>query len=183
MSLADVQRLIRLPGRLIASPTDVSLAFPYGGTALGLHQGGHFVPKRTYRDIRAQEWGQTVASLIVGEDFYLGAILRGFDPSAVALFFGSETSPSSPPSGETYAARTSRIGSYVADVPVLHIPLDVTAQAVYFPRGIPQIEAAARINLQLTSDAETAVIFKCGAMAPGGSAPPWQIGVLEDLDL
>lgn len=182
MSLADVQRLIRLPGRFIASPTDTSAAFPYGGTPLGYHSGGFFVPRRTYRPVRAQEWGRIVTKVIVGEDFLLGAVMRGFDPDEMALSFGAATSGVISPTGEPYAAAATRMGTYVADVPILHVPRDVTAPCVYFKRALPEIDAAARVNMQITEEVARAVVFSAGATA-AGDKPCWQIGVLEDLNL
>lgn len=90
MSSASAQRVLRLTGHLCINPTDLSTAFPHGGTALGMVRDAEFRPNDDTYWITAEEWGRApVAGLSTGSDPTFTGVLRDFDPDAVNSIFAN----------------------------------------------------------------------------------------------
>ena len=78
MATPNVRDLLYAPGRLSFGPTDVTIAYPHGGTGLGLVKGVSVLLGPEYdpaRDILASERGNQVADNVRGP---AKAILSGF---------------------------------------------------------------------------------------------------------
>lgn len=88
MATPNVRDITTIPGRLCMNPTSLTSSYPGGGTGLGIVQDIALEIEQPYKFVQAEEFGgQTVESIITREGCALGAILRSWDPDALALLF------------------------------------------------------------------------------------------------
>lgn len=84
MATARPQDALLVPGRLCVAPTDLSLDFPHGGTALGLVRGVEWVPGKRPAPVTAEEWGGHVTQVIeMAETATLACFYRQWDADAL----------------------------------------------------------------------------------------------------
>lgn len=178
-SVATVQKILRTPGRFVLSPTTPGTSFPYGGTFLGFHRAAWFAPVQRTMDVVAMEFGRKIGKLVTLDDARMAAILRGYDPTAMGLVYPNAGTNGF---GEGKAAAAVRTGYYVTTRAILFAPLDETAPGVYFPVGIPQFDPAARLNLALDQDVETALVIDAGCTGAGGT-PAWQVNLVSEMTI
>ncbi len=88
MASTDLPSVLQVPGRLVVAPTNLSAAYPYGGTELG---AVHRIAVRRVAasfDVMATEYGGAVVETIQGgENWALAATLRQYDDDAVSTVF------------------------------------------------------------------------------------------------
>ena len=88
MSTPDVANVLRLPGRLCISPTDLSAVYPHGGTALGTFGKAMLRPIDPPFAVTAWEMGGAPVEFIEGGSRWaLDVELREFDADAFASMF------------------------------------------------------------------------------------------------
>lgn len=94
MATARQDNILRIPGRLVAAPTDLTIAFPFGGTALGMASDVIWRPNQRRKEIRGEEYGGEITDLVkTGQSPQLGMFIRGFDPDmTLKIFEGSSVS-------------------------------------------------------------------------------------------
>jgi hypothetical protein len=92
MAVVNYTTALRTPVKLCASPTDLSTAFPHGGTALGLAARVKIKPQALLSPITAEEFGGTVIDHIYcGEKTLVSCVLRGWDADAISTVFPNST--------------------------------------------------------------------------------------------
>jgi len=91
MALSDydsIADLLVMPGRLVIAPTNagLALAFPHGGTSLGMTESGViFSRQENYKILTTEEGGQVPKKIIhLGEHLSLSAELVEWDDAVVA---------------------------------------------------------------------------------------------------
>lgn len=87
MANADPRDVLKVPGQLCINPTDLSVAFPHGGTALGLVARSRWVERITTRPIMAEEYGTAVVVLKTVREPVFRCVLRGWDRDALEEVF------------------------------------------------------------------------------------------------
>ena len=96
MALPDATKIFRVPGRLCIDPTDLSTAFPHGGTAIGIASQIRVVTGIEEARVTAEELGGQAVEAILGKrDFVLGCLLRQWDNDAIGTLFGSDATTGS----------------------------------------------------------------------------------------
>lgn len=183
MAAPDLVGILRAPGELIASPTDLTIATPYGGTRLGLVRDIVVRINQVTTMVRTEEFVTEVVETIEGgRDWKLSAALRSFDRDAIQRVF-----PTTIVGGETQQrvvtdggdARTGARGSARA-IPLLFAPDDAARRpAVLFHRAIPMVDAAAVLTLDLDQEAMIGVLFQ--AIRHGTSARLVSWGLIRDI--
>ncbi len=167
MATADLNQCLQVPGRLVINPTDLTAAYPYGGTELGaVHQ---IAVRRTAGsfDVMASEYGGAVVETIQGgENWALAAYLRGFDNDAISTVFpNTATGTTTKRRGVKHwmdAASPVRPGSLgsARSVKLLFAPYDVDrCRAVYFFRALPRVEETWEMALSVDTRVEVPVVF------------------------
>lgn len=88
MSAPDLANILRVPGRLSHSPTDLSTAYPHGGTALGAVGKATLRPIEPVFAVTGEEVGGAPVELISGgARWVLDVELREYDADALAVLF------------------------------------------------------------------------------------------------
>lgn len=184
MSLPDLTRVLNSPGKLCYGPTDLSIAFPHGGTAIGSIYKCGVTHIDTRREIKDESMGSEVHDIIwCGENWALSAILREYNNEGISLLFNN-----SAPGGFTQRAVVSSPGSnrpgmlYSARaVVLLFSPLDADRlPAVIFYKAVPLPEESARMALAMSERLEIPAVFLALRDATNRIAS-W--GLLKDLSL
>lgn len=148
MASPAVSQALRVPGRLSVGATDLSTAYPHGGTALGLVDAVTFRRVEVNRMIRATEYGGEVVTHVRGGVNWLCAFnIRGADGDALTavfpnVFTGTNNSQVGLRHGEnaTDFVVTNRVAGSLAhaDADVfVFTPDDTDHHGVIFYAGIP----------------------------------------------
>ena len=88
MATSNARNIRRFKGRLTWNPTDLTAAFPHGGTELGVVRDLVFRFGLETEEILAEEWGNVPTEYVhVGSSAFLAAILREFDNDAISTIF------------------------------------------------------------------------------------------------
>lgn len=122
MSTRDVTGILRVPGRLYISPTNLGIVAPYGGTELGAVRQVALRLRRNAFRVEAEEFDETV-ELIYGAMKVVGLAVnlrQALDPTAIATIFPSTSTGASTGSkvidipGTGAQARAGSLGSAAA---------------------------------------------------------------------
>lgn len=192
MSSPNPRNVIKLRGRLVAAPTDLTSPYPHGGTELGLVNNGRFVLGMRQKVITAEEFGQqTVEVLQAGTgNAVLLAVLRSFDNDLLPRIFPSTVAGAS--SGDQVIQSDASAGG-VGTAPqsdflgadrgfvLFYSPDDVDLNpSILLYNAIPALQESAEIQINLASEMSFAVAFHA---AHDASFRNYRIGKREDLTL
>lgn len=186
MATANVLNIRRIHARLVADPTNLSTAFPYGGTALGLAKEMHFRPKVRSRPITAEELGrQTIDVLYAGESATFAAVLRDYDDDALAAIWqqtetGSTGRTSLLLKPKTGSPRAGSLGS-ARSIKLLVAPTDEERDPfLILYRAIPLVEDSADLSFAIKDELGIGVVF---FGIPDSSDRVYAVARKEDLSL
>ena len=184
MSAQNVRDALKVPGRLIINPSDLTIAFPHGGTELGLVRGIRVAPGSAYQDMTFEEFGgEIVDKLWTGDAWALAAILESFDADAISTIF--QNTSVDPDSDERVIEHpgTVKAGTFMStrSVVLLLSPDDLENHpGVLFYRAIPMLDETAEITLRLADPLNIAVMF---AAIRDTSARVVKVGQVKGLTL
>ncbi len=83
MALSSPDRIFKLAGRLVSGATDLTAAFPHGGTELGNVRDAEFRPIQKTSLVTNEGWGGQASEVVyMGESAILAVVLRGYDIDA-----------------------------------------------------------------------------------------------------
>jgi hypothetical protein len=162
----NVINVRRVPGRLCFNTTDLSIAYPHGGTGLGVIKELKVKPSKSYYPIKAEELGNEIVDYIDGgESWIIGCLLRSFDKDAILKLFpsaeiGSQTQEAliKHPAVNT-AIRAGNLAS-TRGIKLLFSPDDTIRQPfVIFYNAIPLVDETAEMNLEVEIDWTIGMIF------------------------
>lgn len=183
MSEATAQDVIRNPGRLVAAPTDLTIAFPHGGMALGLHHTLRFRNNVIYREITDEAFGHaTYEVLQCGEQAVLVGVTRGFDNDMMTkLFLNSAAGSSSGDRVVSYPGSNPE-GSKLSDdaFVLLFSPDDSNNPGLLMYNAAPRLDIAQDVTFKLNREMGFGFSF---ALLRRTSGEVYDIGKLEDLTL
>lgn len=194
MTAYDARLLRRVPGRLSYGCTDLTLAWPHGGTGLGLLRD----PILRFYDglypvtIEAKG-GVPVEYLERGDFVGFGCSLRGWDDDALSLLFPNTAAGTVTQRRITSSAGLRRAGNWASERSVVLVftpegathaksrtAPDVDAPFVVLHRAIPMVAESAELRLQRRDDVNLPVLFMGIENAAGKT---YQIGPRRDLSL
>ena len=187
MSAATALQAMRVPGALAVGPTNLSTAFPHGGTALGLVRAV-IVRRRELRfDVTAEEYGGAIVdTLYRGEEWSLVFELRGWDNDAISALFPNTTLPTVSGERTIQFPQTTKIGGVLqgaSAVKLIFTPEDQARhRAVYFRSAIPLL--AEEVDMRHARAEEMTVAAGFRALRDGVTAnSSVQVALVEDLTL
>jgi hypothetical protein len=188
MATANVRNIIRAKGRLCYGATNLTTAFPHGGTALGLCRDMvfHFGMKTALNT--AEEWGGVVSKVYyTGERPFLAAVLREMDNDAITAIFPNTTLGTV--NQDRYInfvpgvdASNNRPGYDLTgkNVKLVFSPIAVERHPfiiIYY--AIPAVDEAAEMQLSMRDEVGIAVAFWAGV---DSSDRCYRIGRRDDLN-
>lgn len=184
MASGDTTRTIRAPGRLVVGPTDLSAAYPYGGTEVGKTQAVIIHALGLGFRVESEGLGEATDILEPSNQYVFACVLRGWDDDAVAQFFSGKSATGTVSGHQVYqvpgsiipgASALSRalILLYVPDDPI-HVP------SVLVYRGIPDWSENAELAFQRGEELVLPVVAEC---LRDSNDNILQIGIFSDLSL
>jgi hypothetical protein len=187
MAASDPRAALRNPGRLVADPTNLSAAFPYGGTELGLIHRMRWRDGLRARGVAAEEYGGVEVEYVVHRSTCaLVAVLRGWDADAIATVFPGATSGTSSGRGvyaQDSAVEAQRAGARLTTLghALLFAPLAAAEHpGVLIYRAVPTPEIAEDVQLSLDGEFERAVAWRG---VPDDDLRTFQVALIEDMTL
>lgn len=183
MATEDLSRILRVPAKLVLTPTSFAGSFPFGGTQLGATKDVVVRPGRKHRVLRSEEYGaEAVEVLALGEACTIAAALRGWDDAALgAVFTATSTGtasrrklvdyPGSSVPGTTLGSGAT--GLLVAADDYLRLP------SVYFPKAVILMEESTSLTFALAEEGVVGLLAY--ALRRASDARAYQVGLLRDL--
>ena len=189
MSARDINQVLQSPGRLCINPTDLTIAFPHGGTELGAVYRAYCQQTTGYFDVHAEEFGGAIVeSIWSGENFAFGAILRQWDETAIGTVFpNTVTGSTTARVGLKHwsdAASPVRPGHLLSgrSVKLLFSPDDpVNCRAVILYRALPKVTESLTLALRLNERQEIPVLFV--AIPDAASSRVARVDFLKELSV
>lgn len=186
MSAGNVARTLRAPGRLVINPTDLTLAFPYGGTEVGKTR---LVVLRNLSPslfrVTSEGLGGEPTDILEGPPHYVFAcFLRGWDDDAVRMFF-ADNYVQGAASGHALlrepGARRSGSSALGRAVRLLYVPDDpVGAPAMLAYRAVPDWDDNAELAFQRRDELGIPLLAE---LVRGASGKILEVGRVADLTL
>jgi hypothetical protein len=184
MTAGNASRVIRAPGRLVVAPTNLGVAYPYGGVEVGKTRLVVVRVLGTNVRVESEGLGEATDVLERQNHFVFSCFLRGWDDDAIEQLW---------PDNFTVGAAT---GHAVFDAPGRSVPgasmLDRAKVLLYVPdnvaevpavliyRGVPDWSDSAEMAFQRGDELGLPLAVECLRSASGRIL---KIGRLADLSL
>jgi len=167
MGTPTIRTALEVPGRLAWGCTDLTAAFPHGGTELGFVGQVAFEPGEGVQEITAEETGRVVEVVATITRPVLTAVLRDADDDALGHVFlntstGSTTGRTVVDIGGTNRAGylyAGRSGVLVFTPESVIEGNDDVHRMVVFYKAVPHTQAQAKLALVLGTKEEIPVAF------------------------
>jgi hypothetical protein len=168
----DLNALLRVPGRLCVNPTDLTQAFPYGGTSLGLVRDIVVRPGQKVSRLREENMGVVVmGALNLGRAWSIAAVVRSIDQGQAPFLYPTETGSSSGDAGIVENPLATPPGSSFATVKLLFCPFDELQQFfIYFPAAVLFADEAAELAKSIAKEAGDPLVAWATPRASDGEA-------------
>lgn len=157
MAAPDVEKVQGATGRLVLNPSNLSLSFPYGGTALGLVANVALMPiERRFLNTAEEYGGMVVEEYDMGRDWLMSCSVRGFDAALLNFMFPNVTS-----GGVTETLTQNRGAAMSARSGVLlFAPRDSTHYGFILYRALPRVKESGRMPFSVHERTSFAAIFR-----------------------
>lgn len=155
MTTHAARDISKFPGKLCVDPTDLSIAFPHGGTGLGVVRNIVFRPEIKYTRVVAEEFGEVVEGVATSQGCILAATLESWDAEALRDLFWNTEDGSTSQRRKVKEPGTNRAGFLLSSrAKVLLFSPDDTDKApmLIIRRALPMPEESAFASFQLNSD-------------------------------
>lgn len=87
MAAPNVRNVVRMPGRFVKNPTDLQVAYPHGGTELGVARNMEFRAGIETQELIAEEWKRPIGAVITSERAVMAGVLRTWDNALISALF------------------------------------------------------------------------------------------------
>lgn len=185
MVLRNPENAIRLQGTLIKGADDLTAAYPYGGTVLGLISSGRFLPNMSSKSIKVEEWGNTVFDVLQApQTAFIMGVLRSFDRDCLKTIFPTTVTGTS---GDEYVKmeleQTSAGNPFRVSTnsfKLLFAPVDDLNPFIVFYNAMPMVKEGTEISLSKNDEMQMGVVFQA---VSDSSNKVYQWGKKEDISL
>lgn len=171
-------RMQRAEGRLVWNPTDLSAAFPFGGTDLGRCVDKVLRFQRNYRDVTAEEFGGDIQTTVeLGGPTVFACMVMGVVDNAYDLVMTSAN-------GDTYKvfSNTETPGGEVSGQPLLFYPNDPTNhEALLVHHALPTMPPDAAQRFAIDERLGLPLLFRCARDPETDKV--YDLGIFGDLSL
>jgi hypothetical protein len=192
MATADISEALRVPGRLIKNPTDLTAARPGGGTDLGEVADIVFLVGQKHGVIVAEEFGgQVVEDVMAGESAVLTAVLRQFDEDALGSVFPNAAAGSVTGKRKIEYAPGKTSGGYklpgtmrsTLAFKLVFWPDDVLRHRfLVLYKAMPMVDESAKLQFHMNAEVGIPVVFQ-GIPDTANSYRTYDIGFRRDITL
>lgn len=175
--------ILRVPGRLSYGATSLLTAYPHGGTALGVVRAITAAPNERAVNVVAEEYGgETVERIYLGQGWTLSAILRSYDPAALALLTPNSAAGTVSQERLVTEPGTVRAGHARASagVKLVFTPDAPDAPYLVLYRAVPSLDGSAALQFGRSTELEIAMVFAALRDASGRMIA---MGRREDITL
>lgn len=184
MAAGAAARILRAPGRLVVGPTNLAVAYPHGGTEIGLVRRVVVQTLGAGFRIESELLGAATDVLESSQRYVMACLLRGWDDDAIRLLLADHydagavsghavlTVPNRQQPGSSSLGRAKTL-LYVPDDPV-------NAPALLIDRGIPEWSEGAELAFTRGDELGIPLAVECMRSEAGRIL---QIGRLVDLTL
>lgn len=181
MSAADLGSIDHVPGRLSFGGTSLATAWPHGGTGLGVVDQIRVLPNRKLGFVKDEGYGRTSSVIDLGEEWWLFAILRGFDADAVEKVFpATRAGAVSGKRGIFYPGTTFRPGTAITSVKLIFTPDDEFNHRFLVMRAaVPAAQEQTELLHEVSDEFKIPVVFY--ALVDGTEALAYELK--EDITL
>lgn len=185
MTTFNPRDITKIPGKLCVNPTDLTTAFPHGGTGLGVVRNILFRPETRYVDVIAEEFGERVESIAVAQGCVLVGTLQSWDDEALRHIFWNtvEGTVSSRRKVIEGSSGTNRAGHLLSSrsVVLCFSPDDTDRQPMLLiRRALPFAQESMEATLAINSDIALAFGF-AGIRDTSGRL--YEFGMRKDITL
>lgn len=185
MGARDEDTVMRGPVRLAKTPTDLSSAFPHGGTELGACRDYEVEFLEPMHAVAGEEFGGLPVELIEGQKgVILHTLIRSWDADAIATVFANysgtstNTIVSTTASGGGQSIRAGALGS-ARGVKLIASPENTTDdKALLIYRAVPVLVPLSRMALSILKENVIAVSW---IALPNANGKVYQMGKLSAL--
>lgn len=172
------------PGSLCIDPTDLTAAFPHGGTALGVVRDEEFRPGMIERVNRSEFMGSAVEVYQTGQDPIFVCVLRQWDDDALSAAWPDvDTSGTNPMIRGRVSTNAARAGLKLSSkaVALCFSPraLD-TDRFIVLYKAIPVIQEGASIVVNLGAEVGIGMMWRG---IPDATGRLYDIGTRTDITL
>lgn len=160
MATRDETKVFRVVGRLVANPTNLAAAFPYGGTELGIVHHSTLVPITRSDPVTAEEYGgEETERVLLGRDWTASILFRAYDPDALAALGFSVATVAG---GAVVSEPGESAGALATDhaVKLLFAPEEAGAPGWILYRACPELDDTAQFRTELASELSFLAIFR-----------------------
>ncbi len=185
MGTANARLIRRVPGRLVKDPTDLSIAFPFGGTPLGIMGAMEFRPAIQTTQTQDEMIGRTIRTIVTAEQPVFAGVLRDFDGDLVKLAFlnSKDGDQGVVIKGRSFGPGTSnRAGFNLRDraIKLLFSPLAIDSEDhILMYHAVTLVDESAALQLSIASEKDLAMIFE---VQPDPDGRDYDIGRRDDLE-
>lgn len=159
MASPDISLAVLGTGRLAYGCTDLTTAWPHGGTGLGLVGGVRILPPNVYKPLVAEETNGPDAVLYLGGALLLGCMLEAWQDDAISAVFPSSTTISGGKVVQWPGSGTQAGSSVSALSKLVFTPTNTSHPGVLIYSAAPLIEVNAELRMSAYSYLRTPVVF------------------------
>ena len=188
MSKSDPSAIEHVDGSICINPTDLSIDFPHGGTALGVTKARNYAPIHRYESNTAIEFGrEPVEYWFMSFECLFTAIIRQQEKDWLELVHPNFDAATTTKTGETLIKHpgTQKSGTILSDraFTMCFSPTDKKAHRfLIIHKAIPMIDEAAEFQLSIGEEAGTAIVIR-GIRDRDNSNKVVEWGFREDITL
>ena len=152
MAAGSASRVIRAPGRLVASRTDLGLSYPYGGTEVGKTRLELLTSFGTAVRVESEGLGGEASDILERSNRWsFSCFLRGWDDDAVEKFFATNYIQGAASGRALFrepGIRAPGGSALVRALKLLYVPDDLNNPAVVMYHGVPDWSDGAELAFQ-----------------------------------
>lgn len=183
MAVANVNNIYRSPGRMVLNPTNLALAYPYGGTELGVVRDMLFKGDQKSSVLVAEEFKAPVEVIYSGIQPIFAGVLRTWDNDLLAeLFYGTITDGSGNVGlrGNPSTARAGYALSGKACVLLFSPQALALKKHILMYCAVPVVEETFEMKLSIAEEFGLPFFFQC---LPDSAGRTHNIDLLANLSL
>ena len=165
MAAPDIRAALQVPGKLCYGPSDLTTAYPHGGTALGEVGQVAVSPNYTVRLITYETYGTEVTEVIhTGESWVIAFALRTWDNDAISTIFPNSAAGATTKYRVIHGAGTNAAGYTLSSKSVVLCfspeNIDLSPMVMMY-KATPLVDETARLALRRGTNLDFPLMFRC----------------------